>query len=146
MKQQDQKIATLGQSFLGTGWSFPPVFSLEDQRVETTSEEQDIQKSLEIILGTSPGERIMQPDFGCDLSSLSFEPITTALESHIQDLVKSSILFHEARIRVEDVRIQADEAQEGKVLISIEYMIRTTNTRSNYVFPYYVNEATISSP
>lgn len=108
-----------------------------------TADEEDIRKSLEILLSTRPGERVMRPNFGCDLSSLSFEPITSSLKSFIKDLIKTSILYHEPRITVEDVILNADQAQEGKIVITIEYIVRTTNTRTNFVYPFYTQEATI---
>ena len=31
---------------------------------------------------------------------------------------------------------------EGQVLVEIEYIVRATNSRFNFVFPYYINEGT----
>ena len=129
-------------SFLGKGWGFPPEFSAKSGSVAMTADEEDIRKSLEILLSTRPGERMMRPDFGCDLNSLSFEPITSSLKSFIKDLIKTSILYHEPRITVEDVILNADQAQEGKIVITIEYIVRTTNTRTNFVYPFYLREGT----
>lgn len=145
-EEKNMETLTESTSFLGKGWSFPPEFIksgrvIESGRVGMTSDEEDIQKSLEILLSTSPGERVMRPDFGCDLSSLSFEPITSSLKSFIKDLIKTSILYHESRITVDDVTLHADQAQEGKIIITIEYVIRKTNTRTNFVFPFYTQEA-----
>lgn len=138
-------------SFLGKGWSFPPEFLIPPEvtepvkpgRVVMIADEEDIRQSLEILLSTKPGERVMRPDFGCDLGSLSFEPITSSLKSFVKDLIKTSILYHEPRITVEDVALNADQAQEGKIVITIEYIVRTTNTRTNFVFPFYKQDATI---
>jgi hypothetical protein len=133
-------------SFLGKGWSFPPEFLSKSGSLAMTADADDIRKSLEILLSTRPGERVMQPEYGCDLSKLLFEPITTSLTSHIKDLVKTAILYYEPRIRVEDVTMGTAEALEGKILISIDFFIRTTNTRTNFVYPFYVQEATASIP
>ena len=56
--------------FLGNGWSFPPAFDRGSAGVEMTFGLEDIQKSLQIIVTTSLGERIMQPTFGCGLGQL----------------------------------------------------------------------------
>ena len=56
-------------SFLGIGWGFPPTFVKDGQnRVQPASGIQDINESLEILLSTSLGERIMQPGFGANLN------------------------------------------------------------------------------
>ncbi len=85
------------KSFLGTGWSFPPSFvkDKEEGRVEMVSNEKDIKESLQILLSTTQGERILRSDYGLNLEKLLFEPLDTALESYMQDLIKDAILFHE---------------------------------------------------
>jgi phage baseplate assembly protein W len=62
------------------------------------SDEEDIQSSLHILLTTRLGERVMQPTYGCNLDELVFETMTTTFKSHIRDLVKTAILYHEPRI------------------------------------------------
>ena len=157
-EEKDKGSLTKSTSFLGKGWGFPPEFLIppesllppeillppknKPEMIVMTADEEDIRKSLEILLSTRPGERVMRPDFGCDLSSLSFELITSSLKSFIKDLIKTSILYHESRITVEDVILNADQAQEGKINITIDYTIRNTNSRSNYVYPFYKTEAT----
>ena len=60
------------RSFLGRGWSFPPTFSKSTQNLLMTSDEEDIQKSLEILLSTTIGERFLQPAYGCNLENFVF--------------------------------------------------------------------------
>jgi phage baseplate assembly protein W len=102
----------------------------------------DIEQSLEIILGTIPGERVMRPDFGCNLQEIVFESMSTTLLTYIRDMVERAILYHEPRIDLKKVNMNTAELTEGKILIEIDYVIRTTNSRMNYVYPYYINEAT----
>lgn len=127
--------------FLGTGWGFPPKFNKEKSSVEMTSDEEDIRSSLEILLSTSLGERIMQPTYGCDLRRLLFEPLDTALKAYVKDLIKTAILYHEPRIRMEDVTLETIQNQ-GVIEINLDYIIRTTNSRYNYVYPFYLTEGT----
>lgn len=133
----DEKIQT---SFLGTGWSFPPAFSKATKGVLMTSDEEDIKKSLGILLSTRLGERIMQPEFGCDLTELSFEPLSTSLKTYITDLINTAILYHETRIHVDEIILDLDKELEGQVNITLNYTIKITNSRSNMVFPFYVDE------
>ena len=130
-------------SFLGTGWSFPPTFNQDTGTVEMVSDEKDIIQSLEIILSTRPAERIMQPDFGCELSQFLFEEISQGLITGIRGIVSDALVYHEPRIDVEEINIEESE-QEGLLLISIIYTVRATNSRYNLVYPFYINEAQIS--
>jgi len=129
-------------SFLGTGWGFPPVFSKTKKGVLMTSDEEDIEKSLEILLSTSLGERIMHPGYGCDLSDLIFEPLNTALKTQISNLIEIAILYHEPRILLNKVTLESDAELEGVVNIMVDYTISATNSRHNYVYPFYKKEGT----
>ena len=127
--------------FLGTGWDFPPSFDRGWKSNTMISDEDDIRSSLEILLSTEIGERVMQPTYGCNLKRLLFEPLDTSLKAYIKDLIKTAILYHEPRIRLEKVSLEA-KSQEGVIEITLEYLIRTTNSRYNYVYPFYVSEGT----
>lgn len=129
-------------SFLGTGWNFPPLFDKSIASVDMISEEADVQSSLEILLTTRPAERIMRPDYGCNLDELLFEPLTTTFKTYIKDLVSTAILYHEPRIEVNKIELDDSGELDGKVVIAIEYTIRSTNSRYNFVFPFYRNEGT----
>lgn len=127
-------------SFLGTGWSFPPSFDPQLGIVQMLSDEVDIQSSLEILLSTRLGERVMQPTFGCNLDEMLFEPLTTTLKTYIADLIRTAILYHEPRITVNKIDLSESNDLEGLVLIKLEYTVKSTNSRYNYVYPYYKNE------
>ena len=130
--------------FLGTGWSFPPAFDKLTGGVEMVSDVTDIEQSLNILLSTSPGERVMQPEYGCNLADYLFEPLSTTLIGIIKDRVQKSILFYESRISIENITVTPDDSPElweGRFTITIEYTIPETNSRFNYVYDYYKNEA-----
>ena len=104
----------------------------------------DIEQSLEILLSTSLGERIMQPGYGCNLQELQFEPINSSMLGYMRDVVSNALLYHEPRIKLLNLEITESDSAEalgGKVLISIDYQIRGTNSRFNYVYPFYINES-----
>ncbi|WP_114782609.1 GPW/gp25 family protein [Botryobacter ruber] len=130
------------ESFLGTGWSFPPAFDKKTGGVEMLRDEEDIQSSLHVLLTTRLGERVMQPTYGCNLDELVFESLTSTFKSYIRDLVKTAILFHEPRVKLNKIELDDSREVEGVILIVVDYTVRTTNTRFNYVFPYYKNEGT----
>ena len=128
--------------FLGRGWSFPPAFNLDRGGVEMLEEEADIASSLEILLTTAPGERTMVPQYGCNLDELVFESLDTRMKTLMADKVESAILYHEPRIELEGVRLNDTRELEGVVLIEVTYRVKSTNSRFNFVYPYYKLEGT----
>ncbi len=131
-------------SFLGTGWSFPPTFNHETGSVEMSANVQDIQESLQILLSTSLGERVMQPDYGCNLDDYMFDAFNNSLIGIIKHHVENAILFFEPRIIAERVEVTAADSIdliEGRFTITVEYSIPETNSRFNFVYDYYLNEA-----
>jgi uncharacterized protein len=131
---------TSDTSFLGTGWSFPPAFNKIKGTVKSVSEEEDIAQSLQILLSTRQGERVMQPGFGCNLDVMLFEPITITLVAFVKELIQTAILYFEPRIELESIDINTVEVHDGLILIELVYLIRSTNSRYNLVYPFYLNE------
>ena len=132
------------QSFLGRGWTFPPSFNKESGHTNMVEDVEDINQSLTILLSTSLGERIMLPEYGCNLRDFQFEPINASFVAFIKDLVRTAIIYYEPRILVENVEVTestAAETYDGLLFISVDYTVRSTNSRFNFVFPFYQNEA-----
>lgn len=132
----------MANSFLGTGWGFPPTFDPIANTVVMTSDEVDIRQSLQILLATTLGERVMVPDYGCNLNEMLFEPMTTTFKTHIAEMVRTSILHYEPRISLNGVTVDDTQETNGVILLVIDYTIATTNSRFNFVYPYYLNEGT----
>lgn len=131
---------TDSHAFLGTGWSFPPAFLAPAGGVRLVSDIEDIEQSLRILFTTSLGTRLLHPTYGCDLQRYLFEPLTATTTARLKDVVRTSILYHEPRITPE--RVALTEVDEGGILlIQVEYIVRSTNSRHNFVFPFYRNEA-----
>jgi len=132
-------------SFLGRGWAFPPAFDPATGQVATVEAEHDIVESLRILMETRPGERVMQPTYGCRLHDLVFEPMTAETEAEIEVAISRAILFFEPRIVLAAVTVQADDWPEGTLRIRLDYRVRATNARHNRVFPFYITEGTLLS-
>jgi phage baseplate assembly protein W len=131
-------------SILGTGWAFPPAFDRDSGTVALVSNEDDIRESLNILLSTSLGERVMQPGYGCNLNDYVFEPLSSSMIGFIKDRVENAILIYESRIVVDKIEVTDDgsfDLMEGRFIITVEYTIPGTNSRFNYVYDYYKNEA-----
>lgn len=134
------------KSFLGIGWAFPPTFDKQTETIEMVSDEKDVHQSLHILLTTQVKERIMRSDFGCDLSAMLYENITVTLLTKIKGIISNSILNYEPRIDLLDVNFFTDNAKEGFITIEVSYRIRATNSRKNFVYPFYIKEGTFVEP
>jgi len=131
-------------SFLGRGWAFPPTFNKATLAVEMVIDEEDIRQSLYILLSTSLGERVMQPDYGCNLTDYVFEGLSSTTIGYIKERVANAILYYEPRIVVERIEVTSAgsvDNLEGRFLIDLTYSIPGTNSRFNYVYDFYKNEA-----
>lgn len=126
-------------AIIGTGWSFPPAFTAGGENMLMTTGIKDIENSIHILLSTALQERVMQPTYGCNLDSMLFESMNEHFKTYLKHLVKSAIMYHEARIKVDNIDVKMDEAVEGRILIIIDYTIRSTNTKLNYVYDFYLN-------
>ena len=129
-------------AFLGRGWSFPPTFDAALPGVVMLDQAADIASSLEILLTTLPGERVMLPTFGCNTEELVFETLDTTTKTLMADKIESAILYYEPRIELEAVRLDSSQELAGVVLIDLTYRVRATNSRFNFVFPFYRQEGT----
>lgn len=122
-------------SFLGRGFAFPPRFS--GSGAVMTEAEADIDASLRILFGTRPGERVLHPKYGLDLSDLLFEPVSTTARTFLKDRIVTTVLVYEPRIDVLDVIVDDTSLDEGLLWIRLDYRVRATNSRYNLVYPFY---------
>lgn len=133
------------KNFIGIGWSFPPVFLKGINTVQMVSDTVDIAQSLHILLSTRLNERIMRSEFGCNLTPLLFENITTTLLTKMRGIITDAITLHEPRINLNHVGFDT-EGNRGRILIEIIYTVRSTNSRHNFVYPFYIKEGTHIQP
>ena len=105
-------------------------------------EEKDIRESLFILLSTLRGERVMVPEYGAGLEEQVFDRADTTTLTYLKSQVAEAILFFEPRIRTEAIVIDAGDQLDGRILIELSYRIKSTNSRSNMVFPFYAREGT----
>ncbi len=128
-------------SFLGRGWSFPIEFTRGENGATMVEDEEDIVQSLKILLATIKGERVMQFDYGANVEEMVFEPLSVSFAKRMSTQIERAIMFHEPRIKTEDVDF-IQNTNNGEVQIIIDYIIIATNSRRNLVYPFYKNEGT----
>ena len=132
------------KQFLGSGWGFPPEFTKFGDSITTkiSSNDEDIKESLNLLLSTRLGERIMQPAYGCGIHALVYEVLNESMVTEIIDMIERAILFFEPRIVLDNIDVIEEQLGQGKLLLNLSYRVRSTNTRSNMVYPFYLIEGT----
>jgi phage baseplate assembly protein W len=124
--------------FLGVGWTFP--VGLDEHQIAIARYEGSIRQAIWIILGTARGERAMRPDFGCGIHDLVFALNNAGTAGRVASEVRQALLLWEPRIDVRN--IQVNPGGQGQVLlISIDYLVRTTNNIFNLVYPFYLERS-----
>ncbi len=125
--------------FQGRGWKFP-VHNDPLGNIAFSEGKEDIEEAIWIILSTARGERMMRPDFGCGIHDLVFYPINQGTLEVVEANVREALTVYEPRIDLIKVEASGDQADQGRLMISIDYRIRETNNEFNLVFPFYLKE------
>ena len=130
---------TATRPFLGLGLAFP-IAVTPGGALALASDEEKIAQSIELILGTAKGERLMRPDFGCGVHDQVFAPNDAATIGRIVDEVRRAVVAFEPRIDVLDVSAEFAPERPNLLLIRIDYRIRQNNAITNLVYPFFVHE------
>ncbi|NOU93646.1 baseplate protein [Paenibacillus sp. LMG 31456] len=126
--------------FLGRGWKFPIQVDKATGRVRLSEYEEDIAEAIRIILGTSQGERVMRPDFGCEVNEFVFGQTDDTTLRLLESSIKGALRTWEPRVHEVEVNAVLDPNEHGRVNIEIRYLVRTTNNLFNQVYPFYIHE------
>jgi phage baseplate assembly protein W len=130
-----------GREFLGAGLAFP--LGLDpDGRLRMTALEDHVRQSIQLIMETARGERVMRPDFGTGLRGLVFAPASAGTMALVQHEVEEALIRHEPRIDVVGVQVAVDPAEAGRLLVQLRYRVRRTDTMFNLVYPFYLDRST----
>lgn len=135
MVQKDSEKA-----FLGSGWKFPVQIDETTGRMQMSDYEEDIQEAIGIILRTRKGERVMQPEFGCDICDYVFASVNYTTICAMEKAVLEAIKIWEPRVIEVAVKIHLEAQESGKLYIAVSYVVRSTNNPYNLVYPYFINE------
>ena len=127
----------MSEHFVGQGIAYPMRVG-PGGGLALVSRDEEIAESMRLILGTSPGERPMRPEFGCPIHDHVFAPADATTTGLIAFEVRNSLNRWEPRIDVLDVVVTQDDDEPTLLFIDITYSIRDTNDPRNLVFPFYV--------
>jgi phage baseplate assembly protein W len=121
---------------VGSGWSFP-VHADARGRIALARREQDIEEAIRVILLTPKGQRVMRPEFGCEIHNLIFAPNDGTTAGLATYYVEEALAMWEPRIKVLDVKATPDQDDDSRLMIRVEYEIKATYDRRALVFPFY---------
>lgn len=125
---------------LGRGWGFPPTFSKEDRGVKLVENEENIAKSVKLIVLTTIGERVYHPTLGTNINDFAFtRNIQYVNDNKLRRMVEFAIAENEFRVDVDNVDI-AHNTDDNCIEISVAYTIKALNTKYNMVFPFYLEK------
>jgi phage baseplate assembly protein W len=106
--------------------------------VALTSDEDEIEQSIHIILSTAPGQRVMRPDFGCQIHELVFAPNNATTAGLASRYVSEALGRWEPRINLQRVDVTPDDQDSACLIISIEYRVAATHNNRSLVYPFYL--------
>jgi len=110
-------------------------------RTASTGDADHVRDMIEQLLFTAPGERVMRPNFGCNIHDLVYAPNNLNTASLAAFYCIEALGKWEPRI--EEVEAQADPSGEepNRLDIKIKYKVRATNTSRNLVYPFYIRRS-----
>ncbi len=132
----------MSTDFLGKGLRFPFTFQKRSGGAQvstvTSMDHAHIHESILQILGTRPGERFMNPEFGSRLKDLVFEPNDSVLKGLIRHYVIDAIERWEKRVYVTDVTFDdsPETVDANTIPVRISYRVIDTQVSGNLVWPF----------
>lgn len=127
----------MSNDIVGRGWAFPPRINAQGG-LALTSEFNELDQAIRIVLGTAPGQRVMRPTFGCRLHELVFAPNNSQTAARARRYVQEAIGMWEPRVRTLQVDVRPDPEDPACLLIHVEYEVKATHDRRSLVYPFYL--------
>lgn len=135
----------MSDDLVGRGVAFPINMSKGYNHVATVGGDENVRQSIYVIIHTAPGERVMHPDFGCEIHDLIFAPANNQTAREAERVVSNALKQWEPRINLQGVRVipkQGHTQDEGHLIIEIDYTLKSTSDSRNLIFPFYLNPQT----
>ncbi len=135
----------MNPDFIGAGWAFPLTTDATGG-IALVTREREIEQAIRLILGTARGERPMRPEFGCRIHDHVFGPANGATAGQIAYDVREALERWEPRIVVQEVGVNFDRTEAGRLYVDVKYLIAGSNDPRNLVFPFYVIPDELTGP
>jgi len=127
----------MAKEIIGRGWTFPPRIDAQGG-IALTTERNELEQSILIILSTSPGQRVMRTTFGCRLHELVFAPNNSHTAAQARRFVEEALGMWEPRINVVKIEVYPDPKATNRLLINIDYEVKVSHDRRSLVYPFYL--------
>jgi phage baseplate assembly protein W len=127
----------MAKEIVGRGWTFPPKIDAQGG-IALTTERNELDQSILIILSTSPGQRVMRTTFGCRLHELVFAPNNSHTAAQARRFVEEALGMWEPRINVVKIEVYPDPKAANRLLVNIDYQIKVNHDRRSLVYPFYL--------
>ncbi len=109
------------------GAAGPPGFGVTPTgQLDTISDEGALRQSLLLLLATTPGERVMRPNYGCPLNRFVFAPNDETTAGLVIHEVRLAIERNEPRVDVVTVDAGPDPLDETRMVVDVTYRVRAT--------------------
>ncbi len=99
--------------------------------IDLAEDDEAVRQSILLLLSTRPGERLMRPEYGCNLHKLVFAPNDDTTAGIAVYYVRRALLQFEPRIEI--LRLDAgrdpDPRSANQLIITLEYRVRMTQSR-----------------
>lgn len=122
---------------LGRGVGFPVTPDVVRGDVQYRSGAEKVRQSIELLLRTEPGERLMRPRFGCPLRQFLMEPNSVATRSRLERAVSDALVAFEPRIRLRQV-VATPGGDPALIHLAIRYEHVLDGSENVLVYPFYL--------
>jgi len=103
--------------------------------IQMIEEEGSIRQAILCILSTATGERVMRPEYGCDLDRLMFMQSDETLLGLAIHLVRKALERWEPRIEIKKVDAEFNKNEPGRLDILLDYRVRSTASADSLMVP-----------
>lgn len=93
-----------------------------------------VRQSILLLISTSPGERVMRPQYGCPLNRLVFQPLDNTTAGLAIHFVERAVRRWEPRADVLKVDAYRSPNREGSLTIELHYRVRSTRREHQLQF------------
>ena len=134
-------------SRIDRAWRFShPDFDIGAERlglgVSTTGgiamveDSQSVRQAILLLMTTRPGERVMRPEYGCNLHRLVFEPNDATTQGLAIHYVRQAIERWEPRAEILHLDANANPLNPTEMVVELAYRVRRTGATDTLSVPF----------
>jgi Bacteriophage baseplate protein W len=102
--------------------------------IDMVDDRASVRQAILLLLSTIPGERVMRPDYGCDLFRLIFSPNDNTTAGLAIHYVRQALDRWEPRIQVTYLDADPNLEDPARLEILLEYRLRRTERTDQLSF------------